>query len=160
MSAGGEESSGGGPIAHLSRRWHLCASHRLHTELYDKERNREVFGKCNNAHGHGHNYVIEARFSGPVSAETGMVTNLADLDGFAARELIARFDHQNLNTLACFADTVSTTENLAMEVYRIFSAYPYARLELVRIEETSNNSFTYAGESADAGAPRFEDRGK
>jgi len=160
VSAGGEGVSAGSPIALLSRRWHLCASHRLHTERYDAERNHEVFGKCNNPHGHGHNYVIEATFSGPVSAETGMVTNLADLDRFAARELLARFDHQNLNTLPCFAETVSTTENFAVEVHRIFSAYPHARLERVGIEETSNNSFAYAGESAVAGAPRFEDRGR
>jgi len=91
-----------------------------------------------------------------VSAETGMVTNLADLDEFAARELLARFDHQNLNTLACFAETVSTTENFAVEVHRILEAYPYARLERVRLEETPNNSFDYTG----AATAPLTDRGR
>lgn len=136
------------PVVKLSRRYHFCASHRLHTEAYDAGRNREVFGKCNNPHGHGHNYVVEATFSGPIDAETGMVTNLADLDRFAQEVLMEKFDRRNLNTLACFADTVSTTENLAVEMYRIFSAYPYARLERIHINETSNNSFDYAGERA------------
>ena len=137
--------SAGRPVAKLSRRYHFCASHRLHTESYDAERNRAVFGKCNNPHGHGHNYVVEATFSGAVDPETGMVTNLADLDRFAQTELIERFDHQNLNTLPCFADKVSTTENLSLELHRVFSAYPHARLERVHIEETSKNSFDYMG---------------
>lgn len=144
------------PIARLSRRYHLCASHRLHHESYDAEQNREVFGKCNNPHGHGHNYIVEATFSGPVSPETGMVTNLADLDRFAQTALLDVFDHQNLNTLACFSDRVSTTENFAVEVHRIFSSYPHARLERVHIDETPNNSFDYAG----AQAPLRDDRGR
>ncbi len=86
-----------------------------------------MFGKCNNPHGHGHNYTVEATFAGPVDAATGMVTNLADLDRFATERLIEVFDQQNLNTMGCFAETVSTTENLAVAVYGIFKAYPYAR---------------------------------
>jgi 6-pyruvoyltetrahydropterin/6-carboxytetrahydropterin synthase len=135
------------PVAHLGRRYHFSASHRLHTEALTADRNREVFGKCNNPFGHGHNYVVELVFSGPVSPITGMVTNLADLDSFAHRNLLARFDHANLNTLPCFLETVSTTENLSTEVWRIFSTYPHAKLERVHIEETGNNAFDYFGGS-------------
>ena len=133
------------PVVKLSRRYHISASHRLHVGAFDEEQNRAVFGKCNNPHGHGHNYTIEATFAGPVDRATGMVTNLADLDRFAREALIEVFDLKNLNTLPCFAETVSTTENLAVEVYRIFACYPHARLERVHIDETSNNSFEYAG---------------
>jgi len=136
------------PVVLLSRRYHFSASHRLHTEAYDAERNREVYGKCNNAHGHGHNYTVQVTFRGAVDAETGMVCNLGDLDAFARTKLIDRFDHTNLNTMECFAETVSTTENLAIEVQRIFAEFPYARLERVHIEETSNNSFDCTGDSA------------
>ena len=134
------------PIASLSRRYHFSASHRLHSESYDVDRNREVFGKCNNPHGHGHNYVVQVTLRGPVDAETGMVCNLGDLDAFARTNLLARFDHTNLNTLECFADKVSTTENLAVEIHRIFQDFPFAELANVHVEETSNNSFEYAGE--------------
>ncbi len=142
--------SAGVPVATLCRRYHFSASHRLNTKSLDAERNRAVFGKCNNPHGHGHNYIVEAAFSGPVDVATGMVTNLADLDAFASRELMEVFDQQNLNTLACFSEAVSTTENLVLVVHGIFSKYPHARLVRVHIEETPNNSFDYAGDEAPA----------
>jgi 6-pyruvoyltetrahydropterin/6-carboxytetrahydropterin synthase len=131
--------------AHLSRRYHLSASHRLHSEAYDAKRNREIFGKCNNPHGHGHNYTVQVTVSGEVDPETGMVCNLADLDAFAQTNLIERFDHTNLNTLDCFQESVSTTENLSMAIYRIFRNFTAAHVERVHVEETSNNSFDYAG---------------
>jgi 6-pyruvoyltetrahydropterin/6-carboxytetrahydropterin synthase len=134
--------------AHLSRRYHFSASHRLHTESYDAEQNAEVFGKCNNPHGHGHNYTVQVTLSGQVDAATGMVCDLAELDAFAQTNLLARFDHMNLNTLECFQHSVSTTENLSIEIYRIFQSFPAAHLERVHVEETSNNSFDYAGESS------------
>ena len=132
---------------HLSRRYHFSASHRLHTEAYDSAKNQAVFGKCNNAHGHGHNYVVQVTLSGQVDPATGMVCNLAELDAYAQTNLIDRFDHTNLNTLDCFANKVSTTENLSIEIYRIFQSFTAAHLERIHIEETSNNSFDYAGEA-------------
>ena len=131
---------------YLSRRYHFSASHRLHTEAYDAERNREVYGKCNNPHGHGHNYTVAVTFSGEVDPVTGMICNLADLDAFARTHLLDRFDHTNLNTLECFQESVSTTENLSIEVHRIFQQFSLAKLEQVHVEETSNNSFDFAGE--------------
>lgn len=133
------------PIVHLSRRYHFSASHRLHTDVYSAEENRRVFGKCNNPHGHGHNYTVQVTLSGPVDAATGMVCNLADLDAFAQTHLMQRFDHMNLDTLECFEDVVSTTENLSIEIHKIFAGFSAARLERVHVEETSNNSFDYAG---------------
>ena len=131
--------------AYLSRRYHFSASHRLHAELFNDERNREVFGKCNNPHGHGHNYTVEVTFGGQVDPTTGMVCNLADLDAYAREHFLDVFDHQNLNLLPQFANQVSTTENLSIEAYRVFSQFPHSHLERVHVEETSNNSFDYAG---------------
>jgi 6-pyruvoyltetrahydropterin/6-carboxytetrahydropterin synthase len=133
------------PKAYLSRRYHFSASHRLHSEAYSEQQNVEVYGKCNNPHGHGHNYTVQVTLSGPVDEVSGMVCDLAALDSFAKRNLIERFDHQNLNTLDCFRESVSTTENLTKEVYRIFERFTAAKLERVHIEETSNNSFDYNG---------------
>ena len=131
---------------HLSRRYHFSASHRLHVDALSPEENRATFGKCNNPFGHGHNYVVEVTLAGPVDAATGMVTNLSDLDSFAQREMLSLFDHANLNTLEPFLDRVSTTENLCVEVWRMFADYPHATLVRVGIEETGNNSFEYFGE--------------
>jgi len=130
----------------LHRRYHISASHRLHSDEYSAEQNREVYGKCNNPHGHGHNYIVEVAVSGQVDAATGMVCNLADLDGFAQKEILDRFDHLNLNTLERFRDIVPTTENLCIYIYEIFrDGFRPAHIEHIRIEETSNNAFEYSG---------------
>jgi 6-pyruvoyltetrahydropterin/6-carboxytetrahydropterin synthase len=135
-------------IAHLSRRYSFAASHRLHVDALSPQENRATFGKCNNPFGHGHNYTAQVTFSGHVDAATGMVTNLADLDAFSRREVLDVFGHANLNTLACFQDLTPTTENLSVELWRIYSQYPHARLERIHVEETGNNSFDYFGEGA------------
>jgi 6-pyruvoyltetrahydropterin/6-carboxytetrahydropterin synthase len=132
--------------AHLSRRYRFSASHRLHSEAMSAEENQATYGKCNNPHGHGHNYVLEVTVSGAVDERTGMVCNLVDLDQFVEREVVERFDHQNLNTLSLFARTVPTTENLCAEIYDILQrGIGNAHLEKVRLEETMMNSFEYAG---------------
>ena len=135
-------------IAHLTRRYSFAASHRLHVDAISPEANRTTFGKCNNPFGHGHNYIAQVTFSGHVDSTTGMVTNLADLDAFSQRKMLDLFDHANLNTLECFRDLTPTTENLSVELWRIYSQYPHAKLERIRVEETGNNSFDYFGEGA------------
>lgn len=130
-------------IAHLSRRYHFSASHRLHASSLTEDENVAAYGKCNNPHGHGHNYSATVTFSGPVDPITGMVTNLADLDTFASTHLIEPHHLTNLNTHPAFATLVPTTENLALHLHNIFTPYPHATLESIHIEETPNNSFTY-----------------
>ena len=132
--------------AHLSRRYLFSASHRLHNDAMSAEENRATYSKCNNPHGHGHNYTLEVTVSGPVDERTGMVCNLVDLDQFVEREVLERFDHQNLNSLSEFSSTVPTTENLCEQIYDILQrGFRYAHLEKVRLEETMMNSFEYAG---------------
>jgi len=132
--------------AHLTRRYRFSASHRLHSETMSAAENARVYGKCNNPHGHGHNYTLEVTVSGTVDESTGMVCNLADLDGFVEHEILERFDHQNLNTLPEFQAAVPTTENLCIVTYRILECgFDRAHLEKVRFEETMMNSFEYAG---------------
>jgi 6-pyruvoyltetrahydropterin/6-carboxytetrahydropterin synthase len=131
----------------LGRRYHFAASHRLHTGKLSKEENTRVFGKCNNPHGHGHNYAVEVRFSGAVDPATGMIANLADLDAFVNERVIEPFDHRSLqDDVPAFREAVPTTENLCIEIFQRLKSFPIAKLESVRVEETSNNSFEYAGE--------------
>ena len=132
--------------AHLTRRYRFSASHRLNSDAMSPEENSETYGKCNNPYGHGHNYVLEVTVSGQVNAGTGMVCNLVDLDGFVEREVVARYDLENLNTLREFARNVPTTENLCVEIFEILQrGFHLAHLERVRLEETMMNSFEYAG---------------
>lgn len=131
---------------YLTRRYMFSASHRLHSDAMSPDENASTYGKCNNPHGHGHNYALEVTVSGEVDERTGMVCNLVDLDSFVQREILERFDHQNLNTLAEFQQAVPTTENLCIAVYDILQrGFRQAHLEKVRFEETMMNSFEYAG---------------
>jgi 6-pyruvoyltetrahydropterin/6-carboxytetrahydropterin synthase len=132
--------------AHLTRRYRFSASHRLHSAEMSADENRATYGKCNNPHGHGHNYTLEVSVSGPVDPSTGMVCNLVDLDGFVEKEVLSRYDLENLNTLKEFAQTVPTTENLCVEIFEILQrGFPSAHLDRVKLEETLMNSFEYAG---------------
>ena len=132
--------------AHLTRRYRFSASHRLHSAEMSYEENLATYGKCNNPHGHGHNYALEITVSGQVDASTGMVCNLVDLDGFVEREVLSRYHLENLNTLQEFAQLVPTTENLSVEIFEILRrGFPHAHLDKVRLEETMMNSFEYSG---------------
>jgi 6-pyruvoyltetrahydropterin/6-carboxytetrahydropterin synthase len=132
--------------AHLTRAYLFSASHRLHSEAMSDEENALTYGKCNNPFGHGHNYRLEVTVSGAVDQATGMVCNLVDLDGFVQREILERFDLENLNTHSEFRHAVPTTENLCTAIYDILQrGFTHAHLEKVRIEETMMNSFEYAG---------------
>jgi len=132
--------------AHLTRRYQFPASHRLHNGAFTPEENQRIYGKCNNPHGHGHNYALEVTVSGQVDPGTGMVCNLTDLDGFVDREILEHFGHANLNVLREFERLVPTTENLCAAIYsRLKEHFHLAHVEKVRMEETMMNSFEYAG---------------
>ena len=128
--------------AYFGRRYMVSASHRLHTQALTAEENRAAYGKCNNAHGHGHNYVVEVLVGGAVDAETGMVVDLVALDEAVRERVMNRFDHANLNLDPLFADRVPTTENLCRAIFDLLrDALPAGELEHVRVEETENNFF-------------------
>jgi len=132
--------------AHLTRRYHFSSSHRLDSADMSPDENLATYGKCNNPHGHGHNYTLEVTVSGPVDQATGMVCNLVDLDTFVENEVLSRYHLENLNTLKEFAQHVPTTENLSVEIFEILQrGFHHAHLERVRLEETMMNSFEYAG---------------
>ena len=131
---------------HLTRRYLFSASHRLHCDGLSESENQAVYGKCNNPHGHGHNYALEVTVSGQVDPRTGMVCNLFDLDRSVQMEVLERFNHENLNACQEFAALVPTTENLSEVIFNILSqSFTAAHLEKVRLEETMMNSFEYAG---------------
>jgi len=132
----------------LTRRYKFAASHRLYSAQFSEEENKRLYGKCGNPYGHGHNYLVEVTVSGPVDPETGMVANLGELDPFVEREVIEPFDQRYLNKeISEFHEIVPTTENICREIYGRLKAFSAARIERVRIQETSNNSFEYREEA-------------
>jgi 6-pyruvoyltetrahydropterin/6-carboxytetrahydropterin synthase len=132
--------------AYFGRRYMLSASHRLHADSLSEAENRTTYGKCNNPHGHGHNYVVEVLVGGDVDRETGMVVNMATLEETVQTAVMERFDHTNLNFDPLFVNQVPTTENLTKAVFDVLKdALPAGKLEYVRVEETENNFFEFRG---------------
>jgi 6-pyruvoyltetrahydropterin/6-carboxytetrahydropterin synthase len=130
------------PVGYFGRRYMLSASHRLHVDALSEEQNQAAYGKCNNPHGHGHNYVVEVLAGGPVDPETGMVIDLVAMDRAVRQKILDRFDHTNLNLDELFVNQVPTTENLCRVVFALLrDALLGVKLESVRIEETENNFF-------------------
>ena len=128
--------------AYFGRRYTISASHRLHAAALSAEENRAAYGRCNNEHGHGHNYAIEVLVGGPVDDATGMVVDLAKLDQTVGTYVLDRFDHTHLNLDPLFACRVPTTENLCKEIFTLLrNALSEVDLEQVRVEETENNFF-------------------
>ena len=137
---------------HLTRRYWFAASHRLHHPALGDEENRDLYGKCNNPGGHGHNYFLEVTVAGPIDPRTGMTVSLGELDEYVQARVVSPMHESSLNELPNFREQVPTTENLCVEIFRILrEAWPElasarrARLERVRLEETSANFFEYRG---------------
>ena len=134
-------------ILALTRRYRFSASHRLNCPQLNEAGNRELYGKCNNPYGHGHDYVLEVSVRGALDAETGRVVDVRRLDSLVRARVLDAFDHKNLNQeVAEFGETVPTTENLAVVVERRLAedwarAFPYGpALETILIRETKNNT--------------------
>ena len=131
--------------AYFGRRYMLSASHRLNAPALTAKENRAAYGKCNNEHGHGHNYFVEVLVGGAVADETGMVIDLVALDESVRTRVLDRFDHANLNLDPLFADRVPTTENFCRTIFDLLQdGLPAGELEHVRVEETENNFFEYS----------------
>ena len=134
---------------HVTRRYQFAASHRLHAPQLGAEENRQLYGKCNNPFGHGHNYVVEVGARGPVDPVTGRAVDTEALDALVERQVLEAFDHRNLNTeVAAFRSLVPTSENLGLEIFRRLEenwsrVFPgeWPKLEKVRIAETPRNIF-------------------
>jgi 6-pyruvoyltetrahydropterin/6-carboxytetrahydropterin synthase len=143
-------------MVYLTRRYRFSAGHRLHNDAFSPEENRRVYGKCNNPNGHGHNYLLEVTVAGVIDSATGMVVDVAALDAMVAKRVLEKLDHKNLNLdMENFRTQVPTTENLCREIYQLLrerleegGAGCGLRLDSVRLDETSLNSFAYVPEHA------------
>jgi len=123
------------------------AAHRLHNPRQSDEWNREVFGKCNNPHGHGHNYVIEASVRGDVNPESGYLIDMKDLKTVLNRRVVNDVDHRHLNIEVPWLDgVIPSAENLARVFFeRVASDLPDGvELAALTVHETDRNSATYS----------------
>jgi 6-pyruvoyltetrahydropterin/6-carboxytetrahydropterin synthase len=138
-----------GPVVTLTRTYEFAAAHRLHTDEIPEAENRELFGKCNNPAGHGHNYVLEVTVGGEPDPQTGLIADLPRLDAVVGREVVDRYDHRHLNyDLPEFGKLIPTSENLVRVIWeRLAPHLPAGTLRRVLLRETDRNSFSYEGEA-------------
>lgn len=125
-------------MVYLTRKIEFSASHFYHNPDLSPEENRRVFGKCNNPHGHGHNYVLEVTVAGEPDPATGMVLDLKELKEILQREVMDRVDHRHLNhEVPELAGKIPTSENIAMTIWQwLMPKITKGRLHRVRLYET------------------------
>lgn len=123
------------------RKEHFNAAHRLHNPQWSAEKNKEVFGLCNNPNYHGHNYELIIQIIGTINPETGYVIDMKDLSALAQEEILKKFDHKNLNLdVPEFANLNPSAENIAVVIYQKLRPKIAAELELkIKLYETERN---------------------
>lgn len=145
LSAFGSER----PMIRLSQKFEFSATHRLHNPNATDEENRHVFGKCNNPHGHGHNYQVQVTLIGEPDGN-GLLIDVPQFERIVAANVIDRFDHKNLNVeVAEFRELIPTVENIAMTAYRLLKPKftgKQSRLASVTVWETPKTWCEYSEE--------------
>lgn len=130
----------------LTRAYFFSASHRLHVPQFSDEKNQALFGKCNNPHGHGHNYRVEICVKGEIDPMSGRVVDLAAMDSLVNDRVVKYFDHKYINQdMPEFKTLVATTEVLGEVIHeRLSTVWPqdFPTLDKVGIQETKRNRFT------------------
>jgi len=134
-------------MVYVTRRASFSAAHRLFNPAWPDKKNAEVFGKCNNPSGHGHNYDMEVTVVGNPPADTGMVIDLKKLAEIVDREIIERVDHKNLNVDVDFMNgIIPTAENMAVEFWAILAPkITEGKLYSIKLYESVNNVVEYRG---------------
>lgn len=136
-------------MTRVTRRYRFAASHRLYSGQCSEDENRELYGKCTNPFGHGHDYVLDIAVSGPLDAFSGQVVNIGALDRLVEEQVLRDFDHRYLNVdVREFDKTIPTSENILRVMEdrlkaRWQSAFPgeWPRLENIKLRETRRNLF-------------------
>lgn len=133
----------------VSRRVVFAASHRLHNPTWTDEKNIEVFDKCNNPNGHGHNYVMEVTVTGAPDPDTGYVIDLKIMKSIINKYIVDLVDHKNLNLDVPFLKgIIPSVENIAVVFWDILKdKFNGKQLTSIKIWETENNVVEYKGEA-------------
>lgn len=135
-------------MVYVSRKATFSAAHRLYNPSFSDMQNEEVFDKCNNPHGHGHNYVLEVTVKGTPDEQTGYVIELKRLKAIIDERIIDLVDHKHLNYDVDFLRGLNpTVENLCVIFWKQIDGYlPNGELHSIKVWESEANSAEYHGE--------------
>ncbi|HXA68385.1 MAG TPA: 6-carboxytetrahydropterin synthase [Bryobacteraceae bacterium] len=137
-------------MTRVTRRYKFAASHRLNSSRLSEQQNGELYGKCNNPYGHGHDYVLEVSVAGPLDAVSGQVVNVQALDRLVHEQILRDFDHRyfNADVREFLGDLVPTSENILLVIENRLSTHwrgvfpgDWPHLKSIRLQETKRNRF-------------------
>lgn len=131
-------------MIYFSEKFEFAAMHKLWNEDFTEKHNLEVFGKCANPTGHGHNYIVEVTIKTPTK-ENGF--HISDFEKIVDGELIKLVDHKNLNTdVSHFIKTIPTVENITIFAWnKLEGKFGQAALHGITVWETDKTYCTYLG---------------
>ena len=135
------------PAMNITKKYEFAASHRLWNPAWDDKKNLEVYGKCSNAGGHGHNYIVEITLELPDSNKNFNTADAERMDEIVQEAVLDRLDHKNLNEeMAEFAETIPTMENITRVIWRLLAGkFEPLRLYRVAVWETPRCYTEYFG---------------
>lgn len=127
------------------RKEHFNAAHRLYNPAWSNDKNDAVFGKCNNPNFHGHNYELIVKVTGEPDPETGYVMDMKVLSDLVKKNVLAKFDHKNLNLDTEYFKSVNpTAENICLVIYDLLREVIDPKFELtIQLYETERNFVQY-----------------
>lgn len=133
---------------YITRREVFSASHRLYNSNLSEEENCELYDKCSNPNGHGHNYILEVMVAGEVNPSTGYLLDLKKLKKIIKENITDKLDHKNLNLDVDFLQgVIPTSENICIAIWNELSdKITVGNLYSVKLYETENNYIEYKGE--------------
>jgi 6-pyruvoyltetrahydropterin/6-carboxytetrahydropterin synthase len=134
-------------MVYVTRKAHFSAAHRLFNPEFTDEQNEAIFDKCNNLHGHGHNYTVEVTVAGNPDPKTGYVIDLKKLSELIEEVILSKVDHKHLNfDVPELAGIIPTAENIALVFWSLLEPRILeGKLYKVRVAESDNNFAEYFG---------------
>lgn len=132
----------------LTQQFEFSAAHRLHCDEFSEAENQQIFGKCNNPEGHGHNYVVEVTVAAAQDKMTNQqVIALHEFESIVKREIIDRLDHKHLNRdVDHFTDTNPSVENISIAIWQwLDGKFGDVQLKKVKVFETPKTWAEYEG---------------
>jgi 6-pyruvoyltetrahydropterin/6-carboxytetrahydropterin synthase len=136
------------PIVTVTRRLRFNAAHRVHNPSFSAEQNVEIYGKCNNPYGHGHNYTLDVSVRGPIDADTGYVIDLGVLRDIVEKHVVDQTDHHHFNHDVPYMQGINpTSENIIVGMWKVLEpVVKPGKLVKLKLIETENNFVEYEGE--------------
>jgi 6-pyruvoyltetrahydropterin/6-carboxytetrahydropterin synthase len=135
-------------MVYVTKKITFSAAHRLFNPTFSDEKNEDIFDKCNNKNGHGHNYVLEVTVAGHPNIDTGYVIDLKKLKRIIKEEIFEKVDHKHLNYDVEFLNNIiPSAENIAVKFWEVLKdKISEGKLYEIKLFESDNSYVEYFGE--------------